>query len=242
MKSRIFILTVALLLVGIVAIGAMPTGAASGDGAPSSSMLVQPLTAEQQASIDSGQTQQQTVRTRPSTYTYAPGTPRQHCIAQIEPLQPGQEISEVLDVKCFNNFSDALAAATGGRVQVPQDFRPDDLTQEILDSATSKVVDAPMVDTVVGVDYWDVNFQGSTYTWWTTYTPGCSDGSSYGADLPSSWNNQISSGRGYAGCNNMKHYENTGYGGSLIICGQNWTSCANMGIMNDQTSSVNLRP
>ncbi len=242
MKIQRLILGAVFLLVVAAGFGTLSIGAASEDGAPPNSMLLQPLTAKQQAAINQGLTQKQTTRTRPSTYTYAPGTLRQHCIARMEPLQPGQKISESLGVTCFGTFSDALAAATGGRVQVSRDFRPDDLTQDILDTGLTNRAGTPAIDTVVGVDYLDANFQGSTYTWYTTHTAGCTDGSSYGADLPSGWDNQISSGRGYAGCSNMKHYENTGYGGSLTICGQDWTSCANMGIMNDQTSSVNLRP
>lgn len=237
MKAHKLLLATALLFVSLAGASSASTGLASqgevlpdgnSDGLPDG-IVVQPLTLEQQAAIDQGLAGEQTARVRPDSYA-----PAQHCIGRLEPLSPEQKVSEVFDVRCFDTFSDALAAATGGKVLVPKDFRPDDLTQDILDAATA--------DTVLGVDYWDANFQGSTYTWYTSHTPGCTDGSTYGANLPSSWNDVISSGRGYAGCNNMKHYEHANYGGSLKICGQDWTSCATMGVMNDQTTSVNLRP
>lgn len=222
-------LTIVLALGGIATMGATPRGEAA-----SMSVVVQPLTRQQQAAIDSGTSQSQTPRVRPATYTYGTGDPHQHCIAQVAPLQVGQAPPPVSNFQCFATFSQALAAATGGKVQTAPDFRPDDLTQAMLSS--------PATDTVLGVDYWDSNFSGSTYTWYTTHTAGCTDGSSYGGNLPSSWNDQISSARGYAGCNDMIHYENSNYGGSSRDCHQDWTSCATMGVMNDQTSSVNLRP
>lgn len=219
------------LVLGLTTI-AIP-GAALSREAASTSVVVQPLSPQQQAAIDAGTTQTQAARIRPATYTYSSGDPHQHCIIEVAPLMAGQKTSSVSNFRCFANFSDALAAATGGSLRVSPNFRPDDLTQAMLES--------PATDTVLGVDYMDANFGGSTYTWYTAHTAGCSDGSSYGGNLPPSWNDQISSARGYAGCHDMVHYENANYGGSSRDCHQDWTSCATMGVMNDQTSSVNLR-
>ena len=223
MKARRLALVAVVLLTAIASIGADRGNVLRRDG-----IVVSPLTPQQQATIDRGLTQKQGARVRPATYT-----PGRHCTAKIDPLQPGRKNSKISDVRCFNKFSDALAAATGGKVRVAHSFRPDDLAQDTLDTTTA--------DTVIGIDYGNSNFGSSTYTWWTTHTAGCTDGTSYGGNLPSSWNDEISSARGYGGCNHMNHYENANYGGSMISCRQDWTSCDTMGVMNDETSSVNLR-
>lgn len=163
-------------------------------------------------------------RERPDTYT--PGA--KHCVIIIEPLQPGQTTSKTSEPQCFATFAEALAFVTNGAVVVPQDFRPDDLTDEILAATT---------DTVVGIEYIDANFLGSSLTWGTPNSNGCSDGTVYQSNVPNDWNDKISSARAFQGCNSFLHYANANYSGSTHQCAPN---CATMSVMNDQTSSVRL--
>ncbi len=56
----------------------------------------------------------------------------QHCVVEIHPLQPGESASEIRPVGCFATFSEAIAAATGGDVQLSPDVGPDEVTEEML--------------------------------------------------------------------------------------------------------------
>ncbi len=82
------------------------------------------------------------------------------------------------DVRCFDTFSDAIQAATGGRVNLPPDFHAGDLTPELLDSLlaasppSASAGATPAFSTVVGIDWEYINFQGITYTWTTDHTAG----------------------------------------------------------------------
>lgn len=210
---------------------------------------VQPLTTQEQEAIDKGQTSPTQARVRPDTYTYT--ADMQNCVTQVSPIKKGQAGSSYIEQGCYGTFAEALSVATNGRVQVSSDFRPDDLTQDILDKdlpGTSTQADggntsASPLSVVIGVEYWDANFAGSSWIVDTAYAAGCTDGTTFGfPTFPSghtTWDNNISSARGYTGCIGI-HYENINYvGPTQAVCGQNWTDCANMGSMNDKTSSIN---
>jgi hypothetical protein len=150
--------------------------------------------------------------------------PTKHCIAQLEPLKPGEKASEMSEATCFDSFSDAIYAATGGAVRLAATVQPGDVTQEML---------APASQTVISIDYRDPNYQGSTFVWYVNNSYGCNTGWSYAnPTMPSGWNDVVSSAHSYGGCNNNPHYEHTYYGGALIFC-----TCPTMGVMNNQTSS-----
>ena len=158
-----------------------------------------------------------------------------HCVARIEPIAAGEAASQVSEPTCFDNFSDAISAATGGAVRLPPDFKPADLTQEILEQGYSK--SSPQAQYVIGIDYINSNYSGNSYVWYTEYSDACNSHNYAISPMPSGWDNVVSSARAYDSCSNFYHYENTNYGGSVLNCGGN---CATMGIMNDQTSSVRL--
>lgn len=158
--------------------------------------------------------------------------PGQHCVIEIDPLRPGESVSQMHPIGCFATFSEAIAAATGDEIQLPADVDPTEITPEMLAPAQSNIV--------VGIDYINPNFGGQSVTWETAHTPGCSDGSTYGTpNMPSSWNDVVSSAHSYAGCNHYYHYEHTYWTGSVRDCGG---SCATMGVMDNATSSERWTP
>lgn len=158
--------------------------------------------------------------------------PDKHCVIEIEPLRPGEIASDIRLVGCFADFSEAIAAATGGEVQLPPDVGPDEVTAEMLAPAQSQIV--------IGIDYLYSNFQGNSVVWETAHTPGCSDGTTFETpSMPPGWNDQVSSARSYAGCNHYYHYEHTYWMGSVRDCGG---SCATMGVMDNATSSERWTP
>src|SRR5262249_12116789 len=124
-------------------------------------------------------------------------------------------------VQCFATFSDAMAAATSGRVRLPA-------------SATPASVDAPTLnsgaqpsssDFVIGIEYADLNYGGASIIFHSSTT--C-DGSSHAwPDLRNlGWNDRISSALAFSGCNNSFHYEDINFSGALFNCG---TGCSSLG-------------
>lgn len=163
----------------------------------------------------------------------------QHCTVNINPLQPGAKASEVSAMVCFDTFSEAVAHGTRGAVQLPAASVPTDLTQAILSENQAKgESQGLLLSTVIGVDYKDANYQGSSLTWTTGDPNGCSAGATFYADYtPSGWDNNISSAIGYQGCNNYRHFRDVGRFGPYITC-----TCATMGSMNNQTSAEEWAP
>jgi len=130
-----------------------------------------------------------------------------------------------VDVRCFQSFAEAISAATGGTVKVRQGQRA---------LSEAELAPTPLAtSTVVGIEYKDANFGGSSLT---LSTPGifqCAGGAYVNWNsMPSGWDNTIGSARSYAGCKSG-HFEYVNNGGSVRICG-----CATMGAMNDKTSSI----
>ena len=103
-------------------------------------------------------------------------------------------------------------------------------------SAATPAAVTPMAGTVIGIEFWDANFQGATYT----ITGGTCSASLDNVDfslatIASSWNDEISSFRSYANCW-TKIWENSNFNGASY--GYTGDS-ANVGsAMNDRTSSI----
>lgn len=154
----------------------------------------------------------------------------EHCVVFLEPIKPGQEASGASSPTCFTNFSDAIFFATSGTVRLPAAARGDALTDQLLrEEATSSSA------VVVGIDWADPYYQGSSYVFSTTaWSSGCAGNHAYGSYvMPAGWDNRVSSAKGYSSCRGV-HYENTYYNGTIHYC----AACATMGIMDNQTSSV----
>ncbi len=135
-----------------------------------------------------------------------------HCVVSISSVQPGELYSVVSEPQCYSTFSEAWAAANGAG---PEGSR-----------------------TVIGIDYWDAEFQGASLTWSANNTVGCNTGLSYSAaSMPSGWNDTVSSAKTYGGCSTNTHYEATSSRGTQLVC-----QCATMGVMNNQTSSERWGP
>lgn len=94
----------------------------------------------------------------------------------------------------------------------------------------------PNVETVISIDYIDLNFGGASYTW-TISASGCVSGGPtyFVTSMPSGWNDDISSYHAYANCHHNPHYENNNFTGAVSNCA---SICLYIGdAMNDQTSS-----
>lgn len=162
--------------------------------------------------------------------------PGRNCVITIAPLLPGQAISMMSAPRCYATFAEAIADATNGRVQLPESAGATDITAATL---------APTIatsSTIIGIDWINSGYTGSSLTWQVSNSVGCTTGLSYQSNVTGSWNNVISSSKAFAGCGVNPHYD-LAYpnqdNGAKIFCTPN---CSTMGAMNDATSYEEWRP
>lgn len=162
---------------------------------------------------------------------------------------PEKDRSCVMDVSsgttsCYRTFTEAIAEATGGKIA----DAPADASAGVKDprlaarlNATSKktntgTVNRVAADIVIGIEYEDSDFEDSSLIYSAPW--GCTgpiNDFDWGvASLPSGWNDQIGSYRGYGGCW-VRHFEHINYTGvfTAFDSGQ-----ADMGWMDDEASSI----
>ncbi|HEX6755137.1 MAG TPA: hypothetical protein VF109_04235 [Mycobacteriales bacterium] len=157
----------------------------------------------------------------------APGTaaPATHCV-----LAAGARAAT-----CYATFPAAIAAATGGRVRAPASA-----AAAASDARFAAALDDPSVtaaSVVVGIEYTNANYSGSTLT---LSAPGRCDDSNdadyWYATLPAGWNDVISSFRSYSNCA-QQLFRNTYFqGGALtgILTNTPYVGAP----ANDQASSI----
>lgn len=158
-----------------------------------------------------------------------------HCVAESVAQVKGEARPTELSVapaRCFDTFSDAIFAATNGRVRLPPSVTAKTVTEEMLRGDDAS---AALASYVIGIEYQHPNFQGATLTITSPVT--C-----YGYNIlfpyssfPPGWNDSISSARAFSSCYYSYHYENN-FSGAFVNCG---TACSYIGdVMNERTSSI----
>jgi len=89
---------------------------------------------------------------------------KQYCYALIAPIEEGNNgSSRIIKSDCFDNFADSISAATNGRVLLNHFARPDEVTNELLNSNNG--LSSLSSQVVIGIDWDSTNFAGSSYTW-----------------------------------------------------------------------------
>ena len=146
------------------------------------------------------------------------------CIAQPQP--DGQ--APTMD--CFATFAQAIAAATGGRIQLPSGAAPSLLPAADV-AAAGDVDDSPLATVIIGIDFTGTSFGGSSLTWYQS--AGC--GSYQASSMPTGWNDVIESVANYSGCGTTL-YENINFGGTTFSVGVNG-SASTLGSFNNEASS-----
>jgi hypothetical protein len=150
----------------------------------------------------------------------------------IDPTQPKAQ-----PPKCFSTFRDAVFFATKGRVLLPKrsfDEQLDILEQELRTRQDELTKAASFV---LAIDYEHINFGGSTLTW--TADTACTVDIGYSAaNMPSGWNDRLSSTRGFSDCSKNILWEHQNFVGAKLTCRPN---CSSVGSMNDKTSSRQWR-
>jgi hypothetical protein len=158
--------------------------------------------------------------------------PARHCVSEALPAGSKED---PLSPVCFGTFAEAIAHATAGVVQLPGDAT--EVTQEELDASYAQAAagDIRLAAVVIGISYWDDNYHDGSWT--HTASAGCDNDSDFEywiINVGSSWNDEISSARGFSLCQGI-YYENANFGGAQI--GTDWSG----GAMNDKTTSIRWR-
>jgi hypothetical protein len=158
-----------------------------------------------------------------------------HCVIDVS--SPGARAT------CYDSFTAAIAEATGGRIT----DAPDNAAAAVKDPRLAARLNAPVTrsggaapaaDVLIGIEYEDSDFEGSTLT--ITAPAGCF-GAHTDADwdwglssVGSDWNDEIGSYRAFSGCL-AEHFEHIDFGGvsTAYDAGR-----ADMGWMDDEASSI----
>jgi len=156
----------------------------------------------------------------------------QHCVANVDPVQPGAKASVVKEGDCFATFAEALAVATDDAVRVDPKMQPHELTKEML-PAPGKAGRA-----VIAVDFSDANYTGSVHIW-SSFQGGCTPKRSFLINrMPRGWNDQVSSVWGAGNCNSQVLFEHIDFNehkkGRVAQCRPD---CKGLRVMNDKASS-----
>jgi hypothetical protein len=155
----------------------------------------------------------------------------EYCVYLVTAQNGGPDLVDVPgELRCYPNFGGAIYDATGGGINIPN-LQPVELTQGLLDSSIG-------TKTVIGVEYWNRNYNANPnreVIYSVAGGTGCTSTISWNLDNVGPYDNdKFSSARGYAGCNHVYHWENDFRRGSSLDC----SPCADMGAMNNQTTSL----
>jgi hypothetical protein len=168
------------------------------------------------------------------------GSVEEHCFSKLDPVQSGEQSSRQSPERCFPTFAEAIYAATNGAIRLDPSVQASEASEEMLrprnSASTQMSVESTATTYVIGIDYANANYGGSSKTWTTTSV--CTLSRSFQvAYVGDAWNDRISSAKSFAGCSLNPHYEHASYGGAVRYC-----PCQYIGdAMNDRTSSEKWR-
>jgi hypothetical protein len=151
-----------------------------------------------------------------------------HCVLRATPRGGTEE-----PPTCFGSFRAAIAFATDGRVtDAPES------ASRATDAAFATRLDAPDTTTaaVLGIDYADINFHGSTLT--LSAAGGCDNNIDVDwqfPTLPAAWNDRISSFRSFSNCL-QQLFRDVNFGVAITsrLVSSAWVGAA----ANDRASSI----
>lgn len=156
----------------------------------------------------------------------------QHCVNRLARVSASGPEAAIVSSTCFATFAESFRHLTRGRVTVPADLRPEQVTQAMVDAAPASVV-------VLSTDWNGSNYSGgglgfSSVNWEASSS--CTASQAWALTyIGDYYNDKIGSSKTYGGCHKGHHYEHGGYGGAVLTCTPN---CSSMGVMDNQTSSL----
>ena len=160
----------------------------------------------------------------PSAIAEATSGSGRHCVAQAVPagVVPAP-------LRCFPTFRGAIAAATGGRVQLPADTDPSKVTPDMINAGISATSSTTWY--VLSLEWAGTGFSGNSLTWQASGQCGYFISGSF----PSGWNDTIQSVALYSGCGTTLYWD-TNWGGATYSININ-NAVSDLGSFDRQTSS-----
>ncbi len=160
-----------------------------------------------------------------------------HCVSRLEHIGSSKTEAEIVSETCFTTYVAAVRKATGGAV---------DLSVVLSDGVAMRAVDAmdgpigTLSSFLIGQDWDNANYNPDAGTkLWEASAP-CGPGVAWNvSNINPDWQDRISSAKGKSNCDRFYHFEDPNYGGAQRNCLPN---CATFGVMNDATSSLQMKP
>lgn len=160
----------------------------------------------------------------PAEISAAPAA--KHCVAELAPVSEGASESTVGMESCYATFAAAIAAATYNTVLLSPDASPASVSESDV---------APAATRIIGIDYDGISYSGASFTWFVNNAFGCRGGRSYNANTPNSFNNRLSSTKGFNGCRRNTSYDLRNQRGDWVRC---FSVCSYIGgFLDNRTSS-----
>jgi hypothetical protein len=164
----------------------------------------------------------------------AQGQTGRHCAYRLVTIERRGSVNVTRPelIGCYSTFSQSISAATGGAVRVRDTMTPQQLTDADLQASTRAS------DVVLGVEYVQTSYGGSSNTYSATST--CSASNIWEWNyVGDEWNDRFSSGKGFGGCDHNKKFAAADFGGDVLTCTPN---CTNYGTLSNEVSSLRYRP
>jgi hypothetical protein len=139
--------------------------------------------------------------------------------------------ADLVLIGCYDTFSAALAAGSGGAIQVSSTTTPGELSDAMVSTS------APAAPTLIGTEWTSVNFSGVSSSY---FAPDSCAGTVYAVSyVGDAWNDDFASGKGFGGCDTNKKFQHASFGGDVLTCTPN---CSDYGALRNEVSSLKWRP
>jgi hypothetical protein len=167
----------------------------------------------------------------------APRASSVHCVSRFVPLgaaRHGVLRGIARSMGCFESFSAAIRAGSGGAVVLPSWVTAASLTDAILEAATIRPLRG---SALVGTEYNALDYDGSSHNYFGPST--CQDEIIEFTNLPAGEDDVYESGKGFGGCDHNKKFVGPWLAGDSITCTPN---CTGYGSLRNEVSSLRYRP
>ena len=155
----------------------------------------------------------------PAQINAAPAAGGKHCVGELS------EGGGVVTESCYTTFAAAMAAATDNTVALSADTQPQSVREADVSAAATRVI---------GIDYDGTYYSGRSYTWYARNSYGCKGGHFYTANMPSAFNNRLTSTSGFSGCRVNTSFDLKNGRGDWVRCNPN---CVYIGSFLDNRAS-----
>ena len=150
------------------------------------------------------------------------------CAYELWPIaRDGDRVSaEPVLIGCFDTYSEALAAGSGGGITAEAGVTP--LTLSDTDAVTTSST------VLIGTEWNETFYVGTSNSYFASST--CSASTTWQVSyVGDAWNDTFSSGKGFGGCDRNRKFEHSNFGGASLLCTPN---CSSYGSLSDEVSSL----